>query len=202
MFNQLPDHPSNAPIWGVALAVILVTLLTFYAIFSFEPPTVSRPWTAHLFSGDATCEQWAPILPHPNDPRFMVSYDFKPCIAGEPPKDFAHSGCGDLTLVLDSSLRVRASTREYRIGTCRYFLTRIHPLTYNSLTWRHEEAHIVQGHTGLKPVWGLNTVLNILLDTMFADPYALWGRNSRLWFGAMVATAIMLALYWAWARRT
>lgn len=102
----------------------------------------------------------------------------------------------ELTVVLDSELPTSGRTIEYRIGRDRYFIVRINPLTYDSVTWLHEVGgHLLQGHTAIRiPSW-LVYPTNVLLDTLYVDPYVVFGDAWRVYIGALLLFVVLVALW-------
>ena len=204
MFGQLPARTSRTTkiVFGIGVALPFAAgaLLSFF----FEPPErprPDRPLIVRTFAPKGTsCNSFAGIL-GAQSPRHLLPTKIEPCVAGNPPDDpRVYSKPGELTVVLDSELPTSGRTIEHRIGRDRYFVVMINPLTYDSVTWLHEVGgHLLQGHTSVRvPDW-LVYPTNLLLDTLYVDPYIVFGDRWRVYIGGLLLLAVLVAL---WSRRS
>lgn len=170
----------------------------FVLSLQFEPP--NGPLTVHLFAPLGTrCATWDDIQA-PKSFRHKLPLQVLPCVVADPISDLPrYIKPGEVAAALDPNLSTSGSTSEYRIAGNRYFLVRINPETFNSLTWRHEiGGHLLAGHTAAKVLLPLRFPANALLDLACVDPYLILGDYWRICMGALVM--LLGAVVWFWFR--
>jgi hypothetical protein len=205
MFAQLPSKSSRTAkiIFSIVAGLPFAegVLLSFF-FESPEKPSPDRPLVVHAFAPKGTACTSVPDIVGREDPRHVLPNRIDPCMEGNPRADpSVYSKPGEITVVLDPDLPTSGRTIELRSGRDRYFVVRINPLTYDSVTWLHEVGgHLLQGHTAIRiPSW-LAYPTNVLLDTLYVDPYILLGDRWRVYIACSLLLAVLIAL--SWSRRS